>query len=114
MAADTESPPERKPFAAFIQEQGNGSLHATLSEALAEVVTGVTEHGKAGELTLKLKVKDAGDGQVFVTPDVKAKVPAAEQAASMFFVDGHGNLTRQHPNQGQFDGLREAGERKAS
>ena len=55
---------ERKPFAAFLQEQRRGGLHGELSESLQELVRAVEEHRKAGTLTLTVKVAPFGDGTV--------------------------------------------------
>lgn len=92
--------PERRPFAAVLQEQRQGSLHAELSDELANISQAVIDLNKSGTLTLTLKINPAGKGQaaVFITDEVKAKPPVDKQS-SMFFTDGKGNLTRRNPNQ---------------
>lgn len=76
--------PQRKPFAAFIQEQRGGGLHGELSDGLSELVTAVAEHRKAGTLVLKLKVTPNNDGvTVTVTDEVALKAPAADRGAAM-------------------------------
>lgn len=90
---------ERKPFAAFLQEQRRGALHSELSEALQELVLAVEEHRKAGSLTLTVSVKPFGDGTVAVTDKLKLSVPEGERGSGIFFVDADGNLVRNDPRQ---------------
>ena len=101
---DAQADPGRKPFAAVIQEARNGLLHADLSDKLADVVAGVVEHEKVGTVTLTLTVRPNAAGTVTVTDDVKAKVPEGEKPASLFFADGHGNLSRRDPRQMEMTG----------
>lgn len=91
---------QRKPFAAFLTEHRKGSLHSELSEALAEVAAAVIEHGKAGTISLSLKLTANKDGQsVEITDALKKSVPQASRGASMFFVDHVGNVSRNNPMQ---------------
>jgi hypothetical protein len=95
----TEERPSTKPFAAWLQEQRNGGLHAELSERLAELVSACLEHGKAGTLTLSVKVAPNKDGvTVTIFDDVKAKAPA-DRGAAIFYADDHGNVSRRDPRQ---------------
>lgn len=96
---DDGAPPQ-KLFAAWIQEQRGGTLHGELSEALAEVSASVVDLQKAGSLTLKINIAPAGKEQngVIVTDVVTVKAPE-DRGASMFFTDGHGNLSRRDPRQ---------------
>lgn len=95
-----EEPKQRKPFAAFVQEQRNGGLHGELSDALAEVVAAVDEHRKAGTLVLTVKVTPNNDGQtVTVTDKIKVTLPEGDRGAAIFFVDADGNLSRRNPRQ---------------
>lgn len=94
--------PARKPFGQFLLEQRDGGLHSELSEALQTLVAAVAEHGKAGALTLTVRVapiKNAMFGQLVITDDVKVKAPEGERGASLFFEDGNGNLSRSNPRQ---------------
>lgn len=91
---------ERKPFAAFVQEQRNGGLHGELSDALAELVGAVLEHEKSGTLILTVKVESSKDGStVIVTDKVALKVPEGNRGAAIYFVDADGNLSRRDPRQ---------------
>lgn len=91
---------QRKPFAAFVQEQRNGGLHGEMSEALTELVTTARETGRAGTITLTIKVTPNKDNStVTVSDKVKLTLPEPERGAGIFFFDEHGNLSRQNPNQ---------------
>lgn len=95
-----EDAPAQKPFAVFLQEHKRGSLANELAAKLQEVVAAVIEHGKKGNLTLKLEVSPSKDGMtVFVTDDVKHNPPKADRGGSIMFPDAKGNLHRQDPNQ---------------
>lgn len=98
----------RKPFAAFVQEQRNGGLHGELSEAMAALVTAVDEHRKAGTLVLTVKITPNSDGQtVTVTDKLKLTLPEGDRGAAIFFVDADGNLSRRNPRQMEIEPLRE-------
>ncbi len=89
----------RRPFAAWLQEQQGGVFHAELTDALAAIVAGVTEHERGGTLTIKVTVKPEADGAVKVSTDFTAKVPRAAAKPSLFFADSAGNLSRRNPRQ---------------
>jgi hypothetical protein len=99
MTEDKAPPTDPRPFTGFIQEQRRGALHEELSEELQQLVHGVLEHGKAGTLTLQLKVKPAGDGMVTITDQIKTGVPQGERSPSIFYADDHGNVSRTDPRQ---------------
>jgi hypothetical protein len=88
-----------RPFTQFLQEQRKGGLHEDLSARLAEVVQAVLEHGKQGTVTVALKIKPVGDGQIQISDDVKVKAPEGEKAASIFYADQDGNVSRTDPRQ---------------
>lgn len=110
-----EDRPQIKPFAAWLQEQRQGGLHGEVSDALAELVSKVAEHGKAGTLTLTVKVSPSKvDGAVEVDDKLALKAPEPEKSAALFFADSRGNLSRQDPRQPELP-LREiSSDRKAS
>lgn len=87
-----------RPFTGFLQEQRRGALHTELSQALADVCAAVVEHGKVGEITLKLRVKQTGD-MVQITDGLTIKAPQGEKAPSIFYVDENGNVSRTDPRQ---------------
>lgn len=91
-----------RPFAAFLQEQRGGVLHAEVGEALNELVAAVHDIGKAGELRLIIRVKPAARNAaetVVVEDEVVVKLPQPDRQAAIFFVDKEFNLTRNNPFQ---------------
>jgi len=93
--------PTQRPFNGFLADQRGGALHAELTERLAEVTAAVIEHGKAGSLTLTIKISQqkGAERAVIVADDLKVKVPAPERGESLFFADEDGNLSRRDPRQ---------------
>lgn len=90
----------RKPFAAFVQEQRAGALHAELSDGLGELVRAASLTDKPGTLTLTVKVTPTKDGAtVIVTDKVTLKLPDGERGGAIFFFDQEGNLSRRNPAQ---------------
>jgi len=92
---------EVRPFTKFLHDQRRGALHDDLGTALADVCAAVVEHNKAGQLTLTLKIHPSGDGMVQIADVVTAKAPIGDKAASMFWVDEHGNVMRSNPAQAE-------------
>lgn len=94
--------PTPQPFTGWLHEQRNGALHHDLSEALLEVVAAVEDTGKAGTLTLTIKVEPATKGQggvVAITDDVKTKLPQLDRGAAIWFVTSDHELSRNDPRQ---------------
>ena len=104
----SENPPVR-PFGDWLRDQNRGQTHDELSEALYELVGKVNDTGKKGTLTYTVTVEPMKNNpDVLVVKDtVKVKSPEIERKPSMFFTDRHGNLTRNDPNQLEFESLRE-------
>lgn len=99
MPADEQR--QTKPFSAVVQEIGSGTLAAKLAEQLQELTLAVVETGKAGTLTVALKVAPLKAGNVtnlVTTAKTTLKTPD-DDIASVFFVDQYGNLTRDDPQQ---------------
>lgn len=88
-------------FAVFITDLKRGLVSAELTEALNTVVRAVEHTGKAGKVTLTLKVyRPKNNAQVIqIADDVKTVVPAFDRKESFWFTDGNGGLTRDDPNQ---------------
>jgi hypothetical protein len=116
--ADEATNRQIRPAAAVIQEIGGGSLHARLSELLAELTAAVTDTGKKGTLTLQLTVapiKAGNTSTLIVTGATVLKAPKgdSETPSSVFFPDRDGNLTREDPTQLQLP-LRGVNDRKTA
>lgn len=92
-------------FATFIQTQRDGLLHSELTEEFADLVQSCLDLNKGGSLTLKISVEPSGKNQatIFTKDELKVKKPE-DRPKSLFFSDGHGNVSRRDPNQMQFAG----------
>lgn len=115
-AGGDDQPTPTKRFDHFLREHRSGGLNNEASEKMAEAVTAAYETGKKATVEIKVVIdpKAEGDGSIVVVSDgVKAKIPQPKRPTSIFFADQRGNLSRQHPNQQQFDGLREANSEKS-
>jgi hypothetical protein len=88
-----------RPFTQFLHAQRRGALHEDLGAALAAVCMAVVETGKAGSISLTLKVAALGDGMVQINDGIAVKVPLADQPASMYWIDDAGNALRSNPAQ---------------
>lgn len=66
---------------------------------LQDLIKQCRDTGKAGELTVKLKIKPGGSGEMFVTGTADGKLPKADVTASMFYDDENGSLLRDDPRQ---------------
>jgi hypothetical protein len=90
-----------RPFMDWLREHKNGALHDELSDGLQELVAAVMEEGKAGTLTLTIKVGPfgKGDGALQVAAEAKVKPPKAPAGVSIFFATPENNLVRQDPRQ---------------
>src|SRR5581483_2935362 len=87
-----------RPFNQWLLEQRGGLLHGELTQKLAEVVAAAVKTEKNGTLTLKIEVKPEEGGIVFVTDDIKVKVPEL-RGAVLYHTDEAGNMTRDNPRQ---------------
>jgi hypothetical protein len=89
-------------FQETILQVNNGAAVAELSEKLGAVVAAVRDTGKAGAVTLTIKVAPASKNtpDVFlVTADVKAKVPERERGSTIFYGTENNLLVRNDPKQ---------------
>jgi hypothetical protein len=92
--------PYVRPFADFLREQSEGHTQAALSEALRELAARVVATGKAGTLTLIVKLEPVNDSDVLaVSDEIRLKLPDYTRKASLMFTDRDGNLIGNNPNQ---------------
>lgn len=109
MASDKEG---TRSFAVTLQQIGDGSLHAELSETLQKLCGDLSAHAiqfgadAKGTLTLTLALKASANGVVGVAGDVKTKAPKAPRVGSVFWLTKGNNLTPDNPRQQKL-GLRE-------
>lgn len=93
-----------QPFAAYLQSTNRGRTHTDLSNLLHELIGEVLDKGKAGSLTLVVKVEpdDVDARRLLITENVTSKLPQPNVRKSIFFADDTGNLTRKDPSQLEF------------
>lgn len=96
-----------KPFADFLAQQGRA--HEELTEGLHEVIAAVKDTGKAGSVTLVIKVDpDKKASGIFrISDQVTIKTPQHDRGTRIYFADKAGNLTRSNPDQPELEGLRD-------
>lgn len=97
-----------RPFAELLTVLDHGAAHAEASRVLHDLTNAVTDTGKAGYVMIKIEMKPlrGSSDQLVVSAQVSSKMPKSEPAASIFYRDDSGNLTRNDPNQPELDGLR--------
>lgn len=94
-----------KAFTLFLNELNEGSTHAALTADLQELLRTVQNTGRAGALTIKIKVAPATRGnsgsvdKVTITADRKLELPKPEQPSDFFWLTDDGETTRNHPRQ---------------
>jgi hypothetical protein len=88
---------------AVLTEHRGGQTINELSAALRKVAEQVQTSGKAGSVTLKLKMTAAQNtcGTLVITDEITAQVPKPTPRGSIFFTDEHHNLVRNDPNQNE-------------
>lgn len=89
------------PYQHTLQEIENGSLVADLDDKLSELIGKVKERGKAGSITVSLKIKplDTDAESVSVVASVKVAEPTKAERASIFFTTEENSLVRNNPRQ---------------
>jgi hypothetical protein len=88
-----------RPITDVLRDFRKGRLVDEATEQLAEIVRAATLHNKAGELTIKLKVKPTGHAEVELVAAVSCKVPRADMPKAIFYADAEGDLHRNDPQQ---------------
>ncbi len=98
--SDTTDEQAARPFAATLQELDKGRVHNELTDRLHELIAAARSTGKGGALNLSIKITpDNKTDMLRFSTNVTAKLPQAERAETLFFVDKEGNPTRQDPHQ---------------
>ncbi len=103
-----------KAFSVFLVELNEGSTHSALTKDLDELLRTVQATGRAGAMTVKIKVVPAiktTSGQVDkvnVTADRVLALPKPEQPTDFFWLTEDGETSRNHPRQHSLE-LREVG-----
>ena len=85
----------------FLGDLREGRLPAQYHNAIRDVANAVKRTGRKGSITLRVEVLPKGDGCVVadVPPGaLKTSIPEGEYAASTFYVDDFGNLSKRNPD----------------
>lgn len=94
------------PFSEHLRTLSAGSLNAELTERLAEVIKRVRETGKAGGVSLTIKVamlNDRDENAVKLIPNVSTKMPAFKPYEAVMYSTADGDLQRDDPRQRKLD-----------
>lgn len=88
-------------FVRVLRETGKGTAAEDADAALREVTRAVQNTGKAGSVTVTVKITPPKNGETFVmvTGEVSAKVPRIEPKPSIYFPTPDGDLSRHDPDQ---------------
>lgn len=94
-----------KPITDTLRSLRGGVLVDDASAALAELVNAVMESGKAGELTIKLRLTKAsrGSGAIVIRDSIVVKRPADDVLETILYATPEGSLLTQDPRQQTLD-----------
>lgn len=97
-------------FSDLLRDDRGGVTDLEVTKAVRELVAAVETTGKAGAITVTVALRPNCRGQVYLQVTPKAKLPELPREASLYFVDGDLDLTRQDPRQLSLRDLRDPGE----
>ena len=80
-----------------------GQLSDELDAGFAQLVQKVEETGKAGEITLKIKVKKGSANQLEITDNMSVNLPKPTRESTLVFALPNGAVTRTDPRQASLD-----------
>jgi hypothetical protein len=100
-------PAFQRPALDVFAELRRGKAKHDMTKALNDVIAGVQNTGKKGELVIKLVVEPVKNDntQVDVTDQIVTKVPTLSKAPSRFYMTDDHNLTRTDPQDVPFTGI---------
>lgn len=94
-------------FTHTINQLRYGQTAEELSAHVAACVNAARDTGKKAELTIKLVFKPEANGaQIFISDEIKPKIPAFPREATILFPTPQGNLQREDPRQTSLPGMR--------
>lgn len=90
---------KRRSFLATIADLRAGRTQDELTEELGRLVQAVADTGKAGELTIKLKIKPAAKDShlIHIADEIIVKAPKMDRASTLMFAS-EGSLTLDDPH----------------
>ena len=86
-------------IAKVLEEMHRGAVTAQADTELAKAIAAVKEHGKAAEVTIKVKIEPSGGDEVSVTAECSSKLPKPKARPAIFFMTENNDLTRDDPKQ---------------
>lgn len=86
-----------------LAEIDNGGVASELAHELSGLVQASVNHGRAGEMTVKITVKPNGGNKFEINAEVKPKPAKEKRGATTFFTDEKFQLMRTDPNQKEID-----------
>lgn len=82
----------------ILRDADRGNLIGDIDDALERITGAVEAYGGAGEINIKLKIKQKNEAfQILV--EMKAKEPLPPRLETVMFKDDDGNLSRRDPRQ---------------
>jgi hypothetical protein len=93
-----------------------GAAICDASEQLTELIKAVRETGKAGSLTITLKVRPASKGKtqvVMIDDTITEKIPKYDREATMFYASDENLLSKNDPRQLPLEGLKVVEQKRA-
>lgn len=78
---------------------GHGELLDVLADERLDLEKAISDVGKAGELTIKIKIAPNGTNQRVITFDVKSKRPVAAGRSTFVFATQSGQYVENNPDQ---------------
>lgn len=95
-----------KNFCDTLEQIRYGELIKELSRELNALTRACSETGKAGTMSLTLKLKPGKSGQIELADTVVVKAPEFERGSTLMFATPEFNLQREDPRQLRIDELR--------
>jgi hypothetical protein len=99
-------PPIARTFCDAVDSLRFGALGTELTDELIALTNKCQETGRAGSITLTIKIKPGKGGQLEIEDDIKTKLPKPERGSTMMFATIEGHLSRADPRQAELPGIR--------
>ena len=100
---DTKASIPSNAIIALLTDQRQGEAMKEASEAMRDCLEAVDATGKPAKLTLTLTFTPSKAIAFIVSDEIKTKLPEAEKANSIFFLNESGALQRNDPRQKEMD-----------
>lgn len=98
----TEPPADNNSASTLLAELNRGRVQREFNDTFTGLVRSVRQHGKPGELMLKIKLAPAQGSnahQVTVSASIAAKAPTAPTYAAIYFTTEDGKVQKNDPDQ---------------